>query len=164
MSRRYQEGQAASFHSKTAADLYQVAYFETLDLAISAINKRFDQPGYAMCRNLEELLQKKFCGNNYADELRQVTDLYQELDCSVFEVDLKSLATHFKGTTSITLEVCIKYLRSLSSRAKHFFGKVSHVVQLLLEMPATSAVSERSFSTMRRIKLYLRSTMWQDLL
>ena len=71
MSRRYQEGQAASFHSKTAADLYQVAYFETLDLAISAINKRFDQPGYAMCRNLEELLQKKFCGNNYADELRQ---------------------------------------------------------------------------------------------
>jgi len=26
-------------------------------------------------------------------------------------------------------------------------------------MPATNAVSERSFSTMRRIKVYLRSTM-----
>jgi len=33
------------------------------------------------------------------------------------------------------------------------------VVQLILVMPATNAVSERSFSTMRRIKVYLRSTM-----
>ena len=29
-------------------------------------------------------------------------------------------------------------------------------------MPATNAISERSFSVMRRVKSYLRSTMWQE--
>ena len=81
--RRYEEGQATGFHSKTAADLYRVAYFEALDLAVYAINERFDQPGYAMYPNLEELLLKAIRGDDYADELRQVINLYQELDCSV---------------------------------------------------------------------------------
>ena len=31
-----------------------------------------------------------------------------------------------------------------------------------LVMPASNAVSERSFSTLRRVKTYLRSTMCQD--
>ena len=38
-------------------------------------------------------------------------------------------------------------------------GEVQKLVKLLLVMPATNAVSERSFSAMKRIKSYLRSTM-----
>ena len=34
-------------------------------------------------------------------------------------------------------------------------------LKLLLVMPATNAYSERSFSVMRRLKTYLRSTMGQ---
>ena len=34
--------------------------------------------------------------------------------------------------------------------------------QLILVMPATNAASERSFSAMRRLKTYLRSTMHQS--
>jgi len=44
----------------------------------------------------------------------------------------------------------------------HFQQEVVKVVQLILVMPATTAVSEGSFSTMRRTKSYLRSTMHQD--
>jgi len=40
-------------------------------------------------------------------------------------------------------------------------GEVVKLVRLLLVMPATNAISERSFSAMRRIKTYLRSTMSQ---
>ena len=36
------------------------------------------------------------------------------------------------------------------------------MVSLLLVMPATNAESERSFSAVRRIKSYLRSTMSQQ--
>ena len=36
------------------------------------------------------------------------------------------------------------------------------VAKLILVMPATNAVSERSFSTLRRLKTWLRSTMNQD--
>ena len=40
--------------------------------------------------------------------------------------------------------------------------EVSKLLRLLLVMPATNATSERSFSALRRIKSYLRSTMTQQ--
>ena len=43
-------------------------------------------------------------------------------------------------------------------------SEVVKLVRLLLVMPAMNAVSERSFSAMRRIKTYLRSTMLQECL
>ena len=36
------------------------------------------------------------------------------------------------------------------------------LLKLIFEMPATSAASEHSFSALRRVKNYLRSTMNQD--
>ena len=39
--------------------------------------------------------------------------------------------------------------------------QVSKLVRLLIVMPATNAQSERSFSAVRRIKTYLRSSMSQ---
>ena len=41
-------------------------------------------------------------------------------------------------------------------------SQVSKLVKLLLVMPATNAESERSFSAVRRIKMYLRATMSQQ--
>ncbi len=43
-----------------------------------------------------------------------------------------------------------------SEAAYHYVYRIIHI---LLTMPATSATCERSFSSMRRIKSYLRSTM-----
>ena len=41
-------------------------------------------------------------------------------------------------------------------------NQVCQIMQLILVMPATNATSERSFSTLRRTKTYLRSTMKQE--
>ena len=41
-------------------------------------------------------------------------------------------------------------------------SQVSKLVKLLLVMPATNAQSERSFSAVRRVKMYLRATMSQQ--
>ena len=43
-----------------------------------------------------------------------------------------------------------------------FFGRLCHVGHLILVIPATNTVSERSFSTLRRVKSYLRATMNQQ--
>ena len=43
------------------------------------------------------------------------------------------------------------------SRRK-LLGEISTLVKLLLVMPATNAVGERSLSTLRRMKTYLSST------
>ena len=44
------------------------------------------------------------------------------------------------------------------------FCKVFLMLKLILVMPATYTASERSFSALRRVKTYLRSTLSQELL
>ena len=62
----------------------------------------------------------------------------------------------------MSLQDRIVYLCSLSPAARSCFSEVESVVRLILVMPAKNAVGERSFSTMRRVKAYLRSIMRQD--
>ena len=51
---------------------------------------------------------------------------------------------------------------TLQETVSVFFSQVCRLVNLILVMPPTNAVSERSFSAMRRLKTYLRSTMCQS--
>lgn len=44
---------------------------------------------------------------------------------------------------------------------KTMLGEVDHLLHLYLTIPLTSATAERTFSTLRRLKSYLRSTMTQ---
>ena len=41
-------------------------------------------------------------------------------------------------------------------------SQVEKLLKLVLVMPATNAISERSFSALRRLKNYLRTTMLQE--
>ena len=160
--RRIDDGSGDSYSSETAEEHYRLQYFEAIDLAVESIKDRFDQPGYAVYRNLEELLLKGANGKDYSEHLRDVSAMYHELDASQLEPQLSNLATYFKeNSIEVSLEECLKYLRSLSPAAKSFYSEVCTLARLILVMPATNAVSERSFSVMRRIKSYLRSTMGQ---
>ena len=42
-----------------------------------------------------------------------------------------------------------------------FYDMVMKLTKIILTMPATNAISERSFSALRRVKTWLRSTMNQ---
>ena len=53
------------------------------------------------------------------------------------------------------------YLQSLSKAQRSFYCQVIVLITLILVMPATNASSEHSFSALRRVKSYLRSTMSQ---
>ena len=60
-----------------------------------------------------------------------------------------------------TLREAIKYLHDLPAGHRAFYKQVYKLAKLILVMPATNAASERSFSAMKRVKSYLRSTMGQ---
>lgn len=62
----------------------------------------------------------------------------------------------------LTIPDVIEYLTKLSTAEKNLLDQVVVVAKLLLVMPATNVTSERSFSAMRRLKTYLRSTMGQE--
>ena len=56
----------------------------------------------------------------------------------------------------------VSFFRSCTSSQIELMSQVSKLVRLLLVMPATNTESEWSFSAVRRIKTYLRSTMSQQ--
>ena len=55
------------YFSETVEEHYRLQYFEAVDLAVASIKDRFDQPGYVMYRNLEELLLKGAAGSNFSE-------------------------------------------------------------------------------------------------
>ena len=58
----FEVGDGDSYHSPTVMKYYHRQYFEALNLATSSIHDRFDQPGYAVYKNLEALQQRGiFC-------------------------------------------------------------------------------------------------------
>ena len=46
--------------------------------------------------------------------------------------------------------------------AREMFSEIVRLLRLYLTIPATTATAERSFSSLRRIKTYLRSTMTEQ--
>ena len=54
------------------------------------------------------------------------------------------------------------YLQQMTPAERRLLSQVVLLMKLILVMPATNATSERSFSALRRIKTYLRSTMKQE--
>ena len=56
----------------------------------------------------------------------------------------------------------MKNLKDQLLRYQHLFPELCKLFRLLLIMPASSATSERSFSSLRLVKSYLRTTMKQE--
>ena len=55
----------------------------------------------------------------------------------------------------------ISYLKGLNAVEREYYSEVIKVAKLILVMPATNALSERSFSALRRVKTWLRTTIDQ---
>ena len=73
---------------------------------------------------------------------------------------LKPLCKELAGTFSVHDVLYI--LSELSVAERTAFSGVWSILKLLLVLPATNATSERSFSALRCVKTYLRSTMTQE--
>lgn len=163
--KRFEVGTGDGSFSGTVAEFYRPQYFEAIDMAITCIRDRFDQPGYVMYQNLEQLVEKSANKESHQDVIEKVKAFYKDdLSYSDLSAQLDILATHFQTNRDnrVTVNDCIEYVRNLKSPERVLFSEVWKVIKLMLVVPATNAVSERSFSAMRRLKSYLRSTMRQD--
>ena len=97
----------------------------------------------------------------FLTESRKVTSVYKDdIDVSELSTQLEIFGTSFSKPKA-TLHEVVKCLQSLSASQRLLLEQVCRVGRLLLVMPATNATSERSFSVLRRLKSYLRSTMSQ---
>ena len=146
---------------------YRQVYYEAIDCTINCVKKRFDQPGYWVYCYLKRLLCKACKAQPYEEELDFICEFYKDdFNKENLVAQLQILTVHFAtSNTSQSLNVLdlTKYFKSLIDDRTARFNESSmpnHAVDLV--MPATNATSERSFSTLRRTKIYLRSTMKQE--
>ena len=89
---RFEDGSSAGYFHPTAEDHYRQIFFQAVDHVIQAIRNRFDQPGYGIYQNLEELVLNATMGKPYDKELYFVCDFYKEdLSRSQLEAQLPLL-------------------------------------------------------------------------
>ena len=159
---RYEQGRAPpEFHS-TAKEFYRPIYYEGPDLIVQTIKDRFDQPGYRVYQCLENLLLKAAKLEDFSEELKLAVTTYgSDIHESNLQMQLQTLGCNVQERIVNIFDVR-DYLQKLTPAERLLLNEVTTVMKLILVMPATNAVSERSFSAMRRVKTYLRSTMTQE--
>ena len=155
------------FHT-SSEDHYRQIYYEALDFVVQAVCDRFDQPGYRVYQNLQELVLKACKGEAYQGELKAVLAIYKN-DLSRLELEaqlplLKPLCKEVceQLADNFSVHDAVGILSKLSAAERTAFSGVWTAFKLLLVLPATNATSERSFSALRRVKTYMRSTMSQE--
>ena len=159
--RRIEIGEGTGDFHTTVVDHYRVIYFEAMDLVIQCIDDRFDQPGYKMYSGLETLLLKGCKQMDHQDELHLVKSLYdKDINYQNLEIQFQTISPSVKD--DLSLGGIVSYLKTLPSAARSIYSEIVTLVELVLVMPATNAISERSFSALRKIKSYLRTTMSQQ--
>lgn len=143
--------------------LYKRIYINALDTITSCIKDRFDQPGYKACRNIETLIINAANGNIDKELTKEVLETYS---CDIIEIELlaqlKSLEVQFDKQTVTNITDVIVKMKSLSKPMLVYYSQIVTLLKILLVMPATNAVSERSASCLRRIKQWLRTSMTQQ--
>ena len=161
--RRFQIGAASPEHPASAKDQHRMEYVLALDHLIDSITQRFQQKGYEMYRNLQDVIVKACNGESFVKQLSIICDFYgSDLSKPDLEVQLQTLSVHFKSQIPVILDDIHKYMLTIKCDQRPFYSVVIKVLQLILVMPATNASSKRSFSAVRCLKNYLRSTMSQQ--
>ena len=166
---RLEVGSSSGHFPPTVEDHYRAIYYEALDLVIEGISNRFDQQGYGVYQNIEELVLKVGKGLPFEDELEFISNFYKDdIDKAQLQCQLPMLHGLIKQAMEspdcdrdLSISYVVKVLSELSCAQRVAFSQVFIVMNLLLVLPATNATSERSFSALRRVKTYLRSTMTQ---
>jgi hypothetical protein len=152
---------AAAHVDQTPADRFRREYFAAVDNSVATVKDRFQQEGTVLYSSLVTIIKNAINGDSQ-EIPDNVTKLYSEVDWTALEPELSIVTSlvqqHSKEIKSMDQFAC--WLKSCHSRP--LLKQVEILTSLILVLPATNAVSERSFSTLKRLKTYLRATMGQE--
>ena len=166
---------AASVHEyATPEDFYRRQYFEVLDLLINELRRRFQQKrGLPVVAVLEKVLLDSANGESNLES----ADFPEEFQLYKSDVDLAKLKTQLLMLPDLiktrNLKVNSPPIRKVTNVrticdimnevgvAKELFSEVFRLLLIFYTLPVTTSTAERTFSALRRLKTYLRSTMSQ---
>ena len=116
---------------------------------------------YATC---EQLLIKAVKKEDFSGEISEVMDFYNDdFNAHMIKIQLQLLPSVMTDNINInSFKEIRNQVKLLSSAKKALISDVIKLLKLFVVMPATNAVSERSFSAMRRLYTYTRTNMSQS--
>ncbi len=159
---RLEDGNAPPEYDFCPKLYYRRIYYEAIDILIQSIGDRFDQEGYKIHSVMESLFYKLMKKENYQEELRKIAEVYgNDLNIANLETQLLVLSSSIPEDVH-DIHTLRKYIQHLLSAERELKCEVVRLLKIILVMPATNCTSERSFSALRRLKTFLRSTMSQE--
>lgn len=101
---------------------------------------------------------------NLDAQCQEIANKFHDVNASALSEDLQQMDRYLRKT-SLTYdprESTLKFATFISEKDAGFrclFPEIMKLLQLLCVIPASSATAERSFSALKRVKTWLRSTM-----
>ena len=116
-----------------------------------------------MYAKLEQVLLKSAKSECFEEEIEECCRFYgSELDDNTLKTQLRKVSGICKTNqfdTGCLLSDINNLFKTLTKPKISLIFQVARLLKLILVMPATNAVSERSFSATRRLKTYLKTNM-----
>lgn len=160
------EGKKKMEERLSTAQKYRANFFYVVDLLTSDICRRFEQKDLHVAAAREKLLLT----NELTDiDNSTFSDLYAQSQLPAsFEkcklqrhlLQMKDLM-QLKNTTFGTVHDVAKALTGMGHLTRQLYSEVERLVNLILSQPVSVAQCERSFSCLRRLKNFLRTSMSQ---
>ena len=150
----------------TPMEYFRQQYYEVCDLMIGELNDRFEQQNLLPpVLALESVLLNAANGLNYKDQLKVVQQYCYKDDFNFSRLDsqLGILADGIKvalpSVKKVTSMRTICDAMNAQTVYKTMLSEVHKQLRLYLTVPITTATSERTFSALRHVLPYLKSTM-----
>ena len=168
LPKRFDDGGPAHQYTDVISYHRAETWYAFLDVITRQIEERFVTDSFRQICNAEDLLIRAATGKPHTNELRQFLNFYDDFDELCLEAQL--ILLHSVVMKQLQNESDVERVSVLgiadvlkkTAGAQQLLDQVWRLTKLLLVVPATSATAERSFSALRRVKTYLRSTMGQS--
>ena len=167
LPRRIDDGTPAHVF-ESPKSYFKKQYFEVFDLVIGQLNHRFHQErGMPVAAVMEKLLLDAAQNVSVTDLPREL-DIYKDLDKQRLVIQLRMILVRaYNERNPATIIRQVTNLRTLCemmnnvTSSKTTFSEVRTLLHTVLTVPVTTSTAERTFSILRRLKTFLRSTMTQ---
>lgn len=145
-------------------EYYRSIYYPVLDSCYESITKRFDSEDFLNIESLERNIVTFLTGErgDLKLSLQDVTPFEGDVDLPRLELHLSMLKDVCR-VRNLTV-TSFNHLRDLfksDESLRTILSEVMILVELFYTIPITTCTAERSFSALRRLKNYLRTTMTQ---
>ena len=141
-------------------------YIESIDVIKDSLSARFAQDDLDTLMAIETILIKAINGHEL-DVSLDVLKCFKIINIKILENELKELPTFLKifnqessmKIKNFTMISTICDIMNMRPSFKRCNEEIHKLLLLYATMPLSSATAERTFSVMRRLKTWLRSTM-----